>query len=54
MDKQKEITLPPETILEPIGLYDGEELLPGCHVLDDSYVVYMEVPNPELTGEFIQ
>jgi hypothetical protein len=33
----------PPAELVPIGLYDGEELLPNCHILDDSYIVYMEV-----------
>jgi hypothetical protein len=40
-------TAPPETELIPIGLYNGIDM-PGCHILDDSYVVYMEVPTPEL------
>ena len=45
---------PPEVDLIPIGIYDGEELLPGCHILDKSYVVYAEVPNPDLNFEAVQ
>jgi hypothetical protein len=36
---------PPQTILAPVGEYDGGDLLPGCHILDDSYIVYQEIPN---------
>ncbi len=35
----------PKTELVPIGEYDGNDLLPGCHIFDDSYIVYMEVAN---------
>lgn len=43
-----EIISPPKIELVPIGEYDGGELLPSCHILDDSYVVYMEVDISEL------
>jgi hypothetical protein len=33
---------PPKTELIPVGIYDGVDI-EGCHVLDDSYTVYMEV-----------
>ncbi len=32
--------VPANKTLSPIGMYDGEDLLPDCFVLDDSYVVY--------------
>jgi len=50
-EKEREITMelpPPQIELVPIGEYDGGELLPGCYILDDSYIVYMEVDNSEL------
>jgi hypothetical protein len=34
---------PPKSELIPVGIFDGENLLPGCCILDDSYTVYMEV-----------
>lgn len=41
---------PPETELLPIGMYNGIDL-PGCHVLDSSYIVYVEIKTPELNYE---
>lgn len=40
---------PSQFELIPIGEYDGDELSANCQILDDSYIVYMEVANPELT-----
>lgn len=51
---QMEAITPPEPfILIPIGEYDGGELLPGAVVLDDSYIVYLEIENLEYNCEVI-
>ena len=44
-------TAPEPFILVPIGEYDGEDLLPGTTILDDSYIVYFEIENPEYNCE---
>lgn len=41
---------PPEFELIPIGIYNGVDL-PGTVILDDSYIVYMEVENSEFDCE---
>ena len=41
-------TPPLPNILIPVGEYDGGDLLPDCTILDNSYIVYLEVENPEL------
>jgi hypothetical protein len=51
--KQMELfkKIPPEFILVPIGEYNGVDLS-DCTV-DENYVVWLEIPNPELNGEVI-
>jgi hypothetical protein len=43
-------TKPPRFELVPIGIYDGVDM-PNTMILDDSYIVYLIVPNPEYDCE---
>lgn len=43
-------TKPPEFELVPIGIYNGVDL-PGTTVLNDNYIVWLKVPNPEYDCE---
>jgi hypothetical protein len=43
---------PPEFILIPIGEYNGVDL-PDC-IIDENYIIWLKIPNPELNCEIIQ
>jgi hypothetical protein len=42
---------PPEFILIPVGEYNGVDL-PDV-VIDENYIVWLEIPNPELNCEIV-
>jgi hypothetical protein len=48
---QKKEEAPPEFILIPIGEYNGVDL-PDC-IIDENYIIWLKIPNPELNCEVI-